>query len=377
MKRHEGSLISFMSNKVKETGGINLAQGLPGFPPPDGLIEALKKAAGENIHQYAPGIGNADLLTMIIEKYKDMTAFSRDNLLVTNGATEAITTIFIYLSGIIEKPFSVLTFDPVYESYSNLPKIFGAGFVPFSFDEFSQIDFAALGKTISEKNVKAVFVNSPGNPYGRIWSKDEVLKILKMSLEQKFFVIFDAVYQDIYFGEKPYIPVDTLGENVFYVNSFSKMLSITGWRIGYVAAHEKHIKKMRSIHDYTGLSSPSVLQRAIALYLKESSIAKDYLPELRKNISASFDIMKSALIPLGFSIPKIDGGYFIWTKMPDRFSDGYDFAIDFYDKKRVAVVPGIHFSENGARYIRFNIAKDKKEIIEAAGKLKEYLTENK
>ena len=122
-----GSYISYFSNMVKQRGGINLAQGIPGFEPPAELIKSLKDSADLKVHQYAPGMGNFQLLQLIAAKNR----VSVDNLLIVQGATEALSLIYTYINKKLSGDFAVLSFEPAYESYLQLPKIFGQEFIHF------------------------------------------------------------------------------------------------------------------------------------------------------------------------------------------------------------------------------------------------------
>ena len=370
----KGSLISFMSNKVKQFGGINLAQGIPGFQPPKELLRILKDISFDNIHQYAPGNGNMELLNQLKDFYSEYNDFELNNFMITNGATEAISLLYTYLRGVINEKFTVLAFSPAYETYNNLPRIFGNDFIAFDFNSKGGIDFEKLEHTIQNENIKIVFVNSPGNPYGKIWSKLEIENIIELSKKYDFYLIFDSVYKDLYFDTKPYIPLELFNDKIFYVDSFSKMLSITGWRIGYFIGAESHMEKIRNIHDYTGLCTPSVLQNAVNIYLKNNDFAKKYVDDLRIKLKSNFDRLSAELVKLGFYIPKIEGGYFIWAKLPKEFDNGYKFTIDLYEQKKVAVIPGVHFSEKATNYIRFNVAREHEEIEEAIVKLNEFIS---
>jgi len=355
-----------MANKVKAKGGINLAQGIPAFDPPEELLHLLSKAAFEKIHQYAPGKGIASLLQQLALNYN----ICQDNFLVVNGATEAISTIFTYL--LKENPGSaVLTFSPAYESYKHLPRLFN---VPFYTQAIaSKINFSSFEKQCSDNNIKIVLLASPGNPLGRIFTKAEIINIIEITKRHNAYVIIDAVYSDLYFEDKPYYPINNISENVFYVNAFSKKLSITGWRIGYLLSHEKHMAALMDVHDYIGLSSPSVLQHALAEYLRVSNFGKDYCSELRANLKTNYYQMKHALIELGFKVIDGQGGYFIWAKLPVKFTSGFDFAIELYEQQKVAIVPGIHFDETGEQYIRLNIARYPYEIDMAIEKIKNFI----
>lgn len=374
----EGSLISFMSNKVKEFGGINLAQGLPGYSPPKELLSILSNLAQDtSIHQYAAGNGDSQLLDLLNAYYSRYGKFSKEQFIVVNGATEAISIIFTYLWALVtnehhKKRFSVLAFDPAYESYNNLPAIFNLPYIAFPLENNCSIDFKKLEKKILSENVKIVFVNSPGNPLGKIWSKKEVNTIIELAERLDFYIIFDAVYKDMYFDEKPYQPLKEMNERLFYVNSFSKLLSITGWRVGFLITHDRHINKLKRIHDYVGLCTPHVLQKAIAQYLFKYNFGEKYASEIREKLKVSYNLLLPELLRLGFKVPEIKGGYFIWSELPDKFEDGFKFAIDLYENEQVAVIPGIHFSAKGKHFVRFNIARPIEEINSAIEKIRRF-----
>ncbi|MBN2856840.1 MAG: pyridoxal phosphate-dependent aminotransferase, partial [Candidatus Delongbacteria bacterium] len=328
--------------------------------------------SSENIHQYAPSNGNIKLVGLLKEKYKPYT---EENIMVTNGATEAISLIFTYLNKIMPKNRTALGFDPVYESFSRLPEIFGRKYVSFNLKKDFSVNFDILERTVIENKVGLIFVNSPGNPYGKIWTEKEFKRLKEISEKYKVFVLADCVYSEIYFNKKPFQPLFD-SEYFFYVNSFSKLLSVTGWRVGYLICSKKHIAEMRLIHDYTGLSSPSILQEAVAIYLDQNDFGKKYAASLRKKMKTSFSLLKNSLESCGFELPKIEGGYFIWAKLPDKYKDSLKFSLDLYEKKKVATVPGIHFSDNGKKYVRFNIARPEDELREAGKLIKEFIAEN-
>ena len=362
-----------MSNLVKKHGGINLAQGIPGFMPPNELLQILSDACFEPIHQYAPGTGNKNLIEGLAKHYSQYSDYKPEDFLVTNGGTEALTIIYTYLKGIFEDDFTSLAFDPVYEVYNNLPKIFHNKFISFEYNKNGNIDFDKLQSTITTNNVKVIFINTPGNPYGRFWNKEEFDRILEMAEKYDFYIILDAVYNELYFEEKPYIPLERSNKRFFYTNSFSKVFSITGWRIGYIIAHPEHMTELQDIHDYIGLCSPSVLQEALARYIYESDFGKDYVNDLRIKLHKSFDYLSTKLTELGFTIPETKGGYFIWAKLPEKYANSFEFTMELYTKEKVAVIPGIHFSKNCNNYIRINIAREENEIVEAIKRIERFI----
>ncbi len=371
----QGSLISFFSNKVKQLGGINLAQGLPGFAPPNELKQILSEIATRpDVHQYAPGIGNFTLIDHIVQHYSQYGTVSSNEILITQGATEAITLVYLYLKQMYGK-LTVLGFDPVYESYNNLPKIFGDRFISFDLTH-NAIDYDKLEWTIKNEGVHLIFLNSPGNPLGRIATSEEVTILLQLSNKYSCYLLIDAVYREIYFTNMPVIPFDTANQHLFYVNSFSKLYSITGWRVGYLICNAQHMLKIRSMHDYTGLCVSNPIQTAIAHFITQHGFVNNYVHQTRNNIYQSFLYYSSVLKELNFQLPPIDGGYFIWARLPEPFTNGFDFAVDLYEQQKVAVIPGIHFSPKGHHFVRFNIAHPIEVIQNAAQKLKQFISAN-
>ena len=360
MEKPSGSLISYFSNMVKDKGGINLAQGIPGFFPPDELLSILKDYSQreKQLHQYAPGNGDFRLLELLSEYYSKYSPQQSDKVLIVQGATEGIFLVFFYLISILQGRYSALAFDPPYESYPQLAKFHKIPFTCFDYDENLTIDFEKLETEISDKNVKIVFIASPGNPLGKIWTKDELAKISFLAKKYDFYIIFDGVYEDIYFGNPPFNPLELENEKLFYINSFSKMLSITGWRIGYIIADGSHMKEIRAIHDYIGLCAPFLFQRSIGTYLENNNFGVDYTSSLRIKCKSSYSLLKRKLLPFGFKIPYIQGGYFLWAQLPHQYKDAFSFALELYEKTKVAIVPGENFSLNKRNYIRLNFAHE-------------------
>lgn len=373
MEKPKGSLISFMANKVKSEGGINFAQGIPAFDPPKELLDCLSKNVYNPIHQYAPGVGNHKLLSLLEQHYNVLRA----NFLMVNGATEAISLLFIYLLKLITEKFAVLAFDPVYESYKHLSRIYNLPFIAQQLKADGSIGFNELELNIETNNVRLILLASPGNPLGKVWSKTEVEKLLEICNRNNTYIIFDAVYADLYFDAKPYFPIREMNDKVFYVNAFSKMLSITGWRVGYLIAHEKHMPDIRDVHDYTGLCVPSVLQQAVADYLEQFNYGTEYTKVLREKLRKNYKVISNELQKLGFEVFNAQGGYFVWASLPKGFESGLEFALKLYDKEKVAVVPGIHFSENGSKIIRVNIARNEDEIEKGIQAIARFVNDSK
>ncbi len=371
----KGSLISYFSSLVKLHGGINLAQGVPGFKPPEELILLLKDYASGDYHQYAPAFGHAGLLELLVQHYQPFSnnTLSSDDFLITQGATEAIALIFIYLLRKNKGQLRVLAFEPVYESYRELPGIFHNSFTSFPLINYQTIDFEKLEETIKSRNINLIFVSSPGNPLGKIWSKKETEQLIKLTEQYSINIIWDAVYEDLCWSQTPFNPLRLDYPNIFYVNSFSKMLSITGWRIGYLHTSQTHLTEIKDIHDYIGLCAPTLQQVVLYHYLKEYSWGKEYVQNLRQQLKNAYQIAFDALKKMGFNPVPVDGGYFIWARLPEPFEDGVHFCLQLYKKTGVALVPGIHFTSSGQKWIRLNFATSLTILEDAFLRIKNFL----
>lgn len=371
-KYSEGSFIAYIGNLVKQYGGLNLAQGIPGFQPPAELIEILVQISKTDVHQYPHSVGNLKLLYGLVNYYNQYNKLSSENFLVVQGATEGISLLYTYLITILDKP-KVLVFDPPYESFTNLPKIFRHPVFSVPVPYETGLDIDLIKQIIEKEKINIVFICSPGNPYGKSFSKNEVTEIVKIAEKNNCYIIFDHVYKEIYFNEESYIPLINFSPFLLYVNSFSKSLSITGWRIGYIIAQKQHIDKIKPLHDYIGLCAPSLLQEAIAVYNEKYDFGKQYVATIRKKISANYNFMKKELIQLGFEIAKTDGGYFIWAKLPEKMNECVKFTLGLFEKEKVAVIPGVHFLKNATDFIRINIGLEEEKMKEGIRGIKKYL----
>ncbi len=354
----KGSWIGYFSNLVKTHGGINMAQGIPGFQPPQELLDILAESRNETIHQYAPGTGKLELLERLRSRYQGRYNPDEADFFILTGATEAISLVYTMLFHQMGSELRPMALSPAYESYLYLPAIFHHHVHLAVMPEQPEALPALLEQEIREHRINLLFLSSPGNPWGRVIPKETLAEIIRICVAQHCYLILDAVYSELYFGEtRPGYPLDRISEYVFYVNSFSKLLSVTGWRLGYLLAHRSHSDALKGVHDYIGLSSPAPLQTAIARYLQLPGAVEQYALKIRTTIAGNFNRFSPLLIGAGFHVPPIDGGYFIWCRCPEGIASGTDFAIDLYNKTRTAIIPGIHFGREWEPWIRINIAQ--------------------
>lgn len=369
------SWISYMSNKVKTLGGINLAQGLPGFRPPEKLLALLAEEALANNHQYAPGRGIPSL-TAHVARYLGLSPEQgQSNVLITCGATEAITVTYLHLSRQVGARFTVAAFGPAYESYTRLPSLLGHRFIELQRDPLDKDYLAKAAAILATEGVNLLIVGSPGNPHGHLITPEETAFWCQLAATTQLHVLFDMVYSELWQSQPPSFPLPVLQDRVYVVGSFSKMFSITGWRIGWLAGQTEPLNHIGLLHDFTGLSAPHPLQWAISRFLDLPDAADDYIRHIRRLIGESRQALEATLCSCGFEVLPAGGGYFVWAKLPDAMPDSGQFVLDQYDAVSVAAVPGVHFGARFDRFVRFNGARPIGEIKEASARIIRFIEE--
>ncbi|MCX7696081.1 MAG: pyridoxal phosphate-dependent aminotransferase [Bacteroidales bacterium] len=364
-----GSWISYFSTLAKKYGGINLAQGIPGFNPPPLLRQILSDIAFENVHQYPPGKGNFKLVEQLIKKYlRKGFSFTEQNILILQGATEAINLVFfLFMKWFRNDAWSVATIDPPYEAYVKLPEKYGKQVFLLPIEN-RKVNLEFLKNCIRKNKVRLFFLASPGNPWGVVLDEKNVRDIVKICEKEECHVFFDAVYEDVYLDKPPYVPYDLLNPFLWIASSFSKKFSITGWRIGYLVHDSTWDDEISSLHDYIGLCASGPMQEALARFLHTED-AREYENWLIKELRKNYRLVVKELEKCGFSFETTDGGYFLWGKVPQAFNDGWDFATQLFDKFKVALVPGEYFSKKAKSYVRINFARPHSELEEGLWKI--------
>jgi aminotransferase len=363
------SVIREMTRVAQKHGAINLAQGFPDFPMPAAMKDAAYAAIREDHNQYAITWGAKSLRDAIAGKYARRYGMPVDperEITVACGATEATASAFLAL---FDPGDEVLIFEPFYENYGPDAILCDATpvFVPLTPPDW-HFDESVLRGAITKKT-RALVLNSPHNPTGHVFSRDELSAIAKLSVEHNLLVLTDDPYEYIVFtGE--HIPIATLPgmrDRTVTISSLSKTFSITGWRIGYAIASEERTNAIRKVHDFLTVGAPAPLQEAAAIGY---TFGDDYYRKLSSDYQARRDYFGVALRDAGFRFATPAGAYYFladFTGLSDK--DDVTFAKWMTKEIGVATVPGSSFfrpgAEEGKRYIRFAFCK-KQETLEKA-----------
>jgi aminotransferase len=367
------SVIREMTRLAIAHDAVNLAQGFPDFACPPELKEAAKAAIDADINQYAITWGARDFREAIAAKttrnYPDWRVDPETNLTVTCGATEGMIAAML---AVLDPGDEIVVFEPFYENYG--PDAILSGAVP-RYVTLHEPDWA-----IDEAELRAAFgprtrglvLNSPHNPTGKVFRRDELELIADLCREHDVVAFTDDIYEHIvYAGE--HIPLATLpgmAERTVAVNSLSKTYSVTGWRVGWVIAPPELTAGIRKVHDFLTVGAAAPLQAAGTVAL---GLPDDYYRQLADGYRERRDLLLAALESTGLRAFAPDGAYYVMTDI-SSLTDEHDvtFALRLTADPGVATVPGSSFysrPELGRTKIRFAFPKRHGTLAEAASRL--------
>jgi aminotransferase len=324
-------------------GAINLAQGLPDFPAPEALKASAQAAIAADFNQYADTWGLEALRVAIAAKMQRDNHISVDpdtEVTVCCGATEGLN---VALMALIDPGDRVLIFEPFYENY--IPNLATVGGIP----EFLTLQpphweiTAAMLEPMFQKGLKAVIINTPANPTGKVWTKAELELVADFCDRYNVYVITDEIYEYIiYEGEHvSMLSIPGMSDRTIVVNGFSKTFCVTGWRLGYTVANPTLTAAMRRIHDFITICAPTPLQHAA---LTAMSFGREYFTRLSADYQRKRDILYPALKAVGLSPVLPKGAYYMWTDSSALAADSNSAALRLAQEAGIAAVPGNCFS---------------------------------
>jgi aminotransferase len=369
------SVIREMTRLAEVHGALNLAQGYPDFPAPEFIKQAAIRAITGDVNQYAITWGSYRLRAAIAAKTKRFYGLDLDpdrEITVTCGATEAMMAAML---AVVEPGDEVIVFEPFYENYVPDAAMSGATlrFVTLHEPAFT-FDPAELRAAFGPRT-RAIIVNTPNNPSGKVFTRAELEQIAALCQEFDTLCITDEIYEHILYDGHVHVPMATLpgmyGRTIT-ISGLSKTFSVTGWRIGYVIAPPPLSNAVRKVHDFLTVGAPAPLQEAAAIAMEE---ADSYYPELREMYGQKRSILLTALREAGFRCHQPEGAYYIMADFGDLGFDGDDtaFALHLTERVGVAPVPGSSFyrpgSGEGTRFVRFTFSKSEETLAEAARRL--------
>jgi aminotransferase len=363
------SVIREMTRLAMEHDAINLSQGYPDFAAPEILKKAAADAIFADVNQYAITWGAKPLRDALVYKTKRFLGIDIDperEITVSCGSTEAMIDVLL---AVINPGDEVVVFEPFYENYG--PDAIISGATPryvqlrrpdWSFDE-KELAAAFNNKT------KAIIINTPNNPTGKVFSREELGIIANLCQKWDALAITDEIYEHIiYDGAKHISPItlDGMRERTIVVNGMSKTFSVTGWRVGYIIAPPEISGAIRKMHDFVTVGAPAPLQEAGAVALR---LPDSYYSELGAHYRQRRDRVMTMLERAGLNPMLPKGAYYIMCDIGDwGYPNDVEFSRFLVKDIGVATVPGSSFFSDpkaGKDIIRFTFCK-KEETLRAA-----------
>jgi aspartate/methionine/tyrosine aminotransferase len=354
------------ANEMEREGKsiIHLEVGEPDFPTPEHIKNAANEAIKKNFTGYTHSRGIPELREAISEYYDERYGVDvpESRIIITNGTSPAMLMIF---SVIIKKGEKILLCNPYYPCYPNAIEFLG-GVPNYSYGQ--EDDGFKLREIKKDEKTKAVLVNSPSNPSGAVLTRRELEKIVEES--KNLTIVSDEIYHGISY-EKDCHSILEFTEDAFVVDGFSKRYSMTGWRIGYIIAPEKYVKKLEIIHQNFFISTNSISQYAALMALRGD---QKCVEEMIREFKRRRDFMFQRLNEIGLKVKKLpEGAFYMLANISEFSNDSVRFAYELLENTGVAVTPGIDFGDATRTHVRFSYANSMENIEEAMNRIEDYI----
>ncbi|NPC92830.1 pyridoxal phosphate-dependent aminotransferase [Bacillus sp. WMMC1349] len=344
--------ITAKAKELKAAGHdvIGLGAGEPDFNTPKHIIEAAVRSMNEGHTKYTPSSGLAALKESIIEKFKrdQQIEYSQSEIIVCTGAKHALYTLFQVL---LDEGDEVIIPTPYWVSYPEQVKLAGGHpvFVEGLEKNNFKISSEQLESAVTDKT-KAVIINSPSNPTGMMYTKEELQALGEVCLRRNILIISDEIYEKLIYGEKKHVSIAQLSsqlkEQTIIINGVSKSHSMTGWRIGYAAGNQTVIKAMTNLASHSTSNPTSIAQYgAIAAY----NGPFEPVEEMRKAFEERLDRVYQLLVNIpGLTCVKPEGAFYLFPNAKKAaaacgFTEVDQFAEALLEEEKVAIVPGSGF----------------------------------
>ncbi|KYH29868.1 MULTISPECIES: pyridoxal phosphate-dependent aminotransferase [Clostridium] len=363
---------------------ISFGAGEPDFDTPVNIKEAAKKAIDLGLTRYTPASGIIELKRAIIEKFKkdNNLFYTIDQVIVSTGAKQCLSNVF---QAVLNYGDEVLIPVPYWVSYPELVRLYGGVpiFVECQEKDNFKYTIEAMEKKVSDRT-KCIIINSPNNPTGVVYSKEELLAIADFAKRHDLLIISDEIYEKLIYEDNIHISIASLNEDAYkrtiVVNGVSKSYAMTGWRIGYAAGDEHIIKLMSSIQSHTTSNPTSVAQYAALealtgpqedLYnmVKEFEKRKNYMINRINSINNLSCISAEGAFYIMLNVSKYYG-----RKIDNKvINNSMEFAECLLSEEKVAVIPGIAFGLDD--YVRLSYAVSMKEIEIGLNRIENFISQ--
>jgi N-succinyldiaminopimelate aminotransferase len=367
-----------INNLARRHNAVNLGQGAPDFDGPPEVLAAAVEAVNSALNQYAPGIGMPAVRAAIAghaERFYGQKLNPDTEVLVTTGATEGV---FAAILGLTDPGDESIVFEPVYDTY--VPNLVMAGvtprYVPLRGDNWT-FDPDELAQAFNSRT-RAIIVNTPHNPTGKVFSREELRAIAELCCKHDVVAITDEVYEHILYDDAIHTRLATLPgmhERTVTISSLGKTFSVTGWKIGWAIGPAPLVNAVNQAHQFITYAVASPLQAAAAAALR---LPFSYFENLQASYQSRRDRLVDVLLKTGFKVFKPAGSYFVmvdWRGVaPKRVQDDMQFARWMILDIGVACIPVSPFYQDsdkhmGKHFARFAVCKKDETLAAAAERL--------
>ena len=375
------TIFAEMSALATRTGAINLGQGFPAVDGPAPVARAAADAILAGANQYPPGTGIPELRAAVTDHQRRHYGLAPDpdtEVLVTTGATEALTAAVLALTGPGDE---VVTLDPFYDSHAAAIALAGATHVTVPLvpgpDGF-RLDRAALASAVGDRT-RLILLNTPHNPTGTVLTPDELAAVAAAAVRHDALVLTDEVYEHLVYDGTVHTPVATLpgmAERTLTVSSAGKTFSFTGWKIGWVTGPADLVAAVRTVKQFLTYVSGAPFQPAVAFALTDPGVAQ-WVDELATSLAQRRDLLCDGLRTAGFDVVVPRGTYFVLADAaPLGYDDGTQLCRELPALTGVVGIPAGAFTHAGSAtdralrsWVRFTFVKRTQVLEQAAEQL--------
>ncbi|MFW9829578.1 MAG: pyridoxal phosphate-dependent aminotransferase [Candidatus Thorarchaeota archaeon] len=351
---------------------ISLGIGQPDFRTPEPVIQGNINALKKNITMYAPTRGIPELLKLIEEKAIKINHINikwSDNIIVTNGASQAVTLAF---ASIFNPGDELIISSPNFVSYFYCASFFGVKVIEVERNKDFSPNIEKIRNSITNKT-KAMLINTPNNPTGNVLNQKELKEIMDIIVEHDLYLITDEVYENyIYDGLKHISPasLENMFERTITVNAMSKLYSATGFRLGYAIASKEIIDLMEKFHQYTVAGTNHAAQYG---YVEALKMGMEFFEEIWESFNIRRNLVYNRLDEIGFDVIKPKGAFYIMPSTEKFNLSGIQFSKRIMKEQAVAIVPGNIFGSYSDNMIRISYATELEKLEEAMNRIEKFI----
>ncbi|MEQ8156326.1 MAG: aminotransferase class I/II-fold pyridoxal phosphate-dependent enzyme [Clostridiaceae bacterium] len=363
----------FYNLVAKVEGAISLTLGQPDFNTPESIKEGIIRAVNENRTEYTANAGILPLREKICDYLRTQgIKYGAEEICITIGGSEGL---YSALSAVTEPGEKILIPSIGYPAYENIIKIIDAEPVTYNLNEDFTLDIEDIEDKIQKLGINKIIISYPSNPTGAVLSFEDREKLVKLIKKYGITVLTDEIYSALCFGE--YYSVaqsEEVKENIIYIGGFSKMFSMTGLRIGFIAAPSRFMNEIMKVHQYNVSCAPSIIQWGIDYGFDEA--LKD-LEIMKKSFIERRDFVYNRLKSMNVEVVKPNGAFYIFPSVKKYGISSNEFCEKLLFEKKVACVPGDAFGQGGRDFFRISYCYSKESLSKALDIIEEFINEMK